>query len=170
MNVKGTRILARCKRKIERRVERREWAEQPKPMLAALLPAAAREGRRLKARAERKHIFVTLEGTGRQRMTKKGNMPTNLLTRFKRCVTKAKINPDGVTIHAVRRTFISELIRRGVNIKTVQRLAGHKDPKITLAIYAQMTRADLREGVDVLDFGAENKAEKATDGQQEQVA
>ena len=35
MNAKDTRILARCKRKIERRLERREWNEQPKPMLAA---------------------------------------------------------------------------------------------------------------------------------------
>ena len=35
MNAKDTRILARCKRKIERRLQRREGSEQRKPMLAA---------------------------------------------------------------------------------------------------------------------------------------
>ena len=35
MNTKDTRILGRCKRKIERRLARREWTEQAKPMLAA---------------------------------------------------------------------------------------------------------------------------------------
>lgn len=35
MNVKDTRILRRCKRKIEKRLERREWADQARPMLAA---------------------------------------------------------------------------------------------------------------------------------------
>ena len=35
MNAKDTRILRRCKRKIERRLERREWADQRKPMLSA---------------------------------------------------------------------------------------------------------------------------------------
>ena len=138
--------------------------------IQALRGRASREARRLRARAEREHAFVTLDGTPWQRMTKKGNMPTNLHTRLDLCVTKAGIDPTGVTPHALRRTFVSELIRRGVNIKTVQRLAGHKDPKITLAIYAQMTSADLRTGVEALDFGTARRAEMATVGQQGQVA
>jgi hypothetical protein len=35
VNIKDTRILRRCKRKIEKRLARREWSEQPRPMLAA---------------------------------------------------------------------------------------------------------------------------------------
>ena len=34
VNIKDTRILRRCKRKIERRLARREWTEQRRPMLA----------------------------------------------------------------------------------------------------------------------------------------
>jgi len=35
VNTKDSRNLRRCKRKIEKRLARREWVEQPKPMLAA---------------------------------------------------------------------------------------------------------------------------------------
>jgi hypothetical protein len=35
VNNKDSRILRRCKRKIEKRLERREWADQPRPMLSA---------------------------------------------------------------------------------------------------------------------------------------
>lgn len=35
MNDKDSRILRRCKRKIGRRLARREWADQREPMLAA---------------------------------------------------------------------------------------------------------------------------------------
>ena len=38
MNVKDTRILRRCKRKIEKRLARREWAEQRRPMVAVRGP------------------------------------------------------------------------------------------------------------------------------------
>ena len=63
---------------------------------------------------------------------------------FRGCVS------GGVTLHALRRTFVTNLIRAGANIKTVAELAGHKDPKITLAIYAQFTSADLRGALSLL--------------------
>lgn len=44
-----------------------------------------------------------------------------------------------VTPHQLRHTYITNLILAGVNIKTVQYLAGHADPKITLKIYTHLT-------------------------------
>ncbi|MBQ9064043.1 MAG: tyrosine-type recombinase/integrase [Blautia sp.] len=43
-----------------------------------------------------------------------------------------------VTPHLLRHTYISNLIHAGVNPKTVQHLAGHKNSKFTMNIYAKV--------------------------------
>jgi len=43
-----------------------------------------------------------------------------------------------VTPHLLRHTYITNLILSGVNIKTVQYLAGHADPEMTLRIYTHL--------------------------------
>ncbi len=96
------------------------------------------------------HVFLNAKGRPWR---------NNLLDRFKRCVARAGLDPEGLNLHALRYTFVSELIRRGVNIKAVQQAAGHKDPKITLGIYAQVTWADVSDGVDVLDFSSRGRNE-----------
>lgn len=44
-----------------------------------------------------------------------------------------------VTPHLLRHTYITNLLQAGVDVKTVQYLAGHKKSKITLDIYAHLT-------------------------------
>lgn len=44
-----------------------------------------------------------------------------------------------VTPHVLRHTYITNLLLKGVDIKTVQYLAGHEKAKITLDIYAHLT-------------------------------
>ena len=44
-----------------------------------------------------------------------------------------------VTPHQLRHTYISNLLLAGVDVKTVQALAGHENAKITLDIYAHLT-------------------------------
>ncbi len=44
-----------------------------------------------------------------------------------------------VTPHQLRHTYITNLLLKGVDIKTVQYLAGHERAKITLDIYAHLT-------------------------------
>ena len=43
-----------------------------------------------------------------------------------------------VTPHMLRHTYVSELILAGVNVKTVQYLAGHASAQITLNIYTHL--------------------------------
>ncbi|MEG2234796.1 MAG: tyrosine-type recombinase/integrase, partial [Oscillospiraceae bacterium] len=44
-----------------------------------------------------------------------------------------------VTPHILRHTYITNLLLAGVDIKTVQYLAGHEKAKVTLDIYAHLT-------------------------------
>ncbi len=57
-----------------------------------------------------------------------------------------------VDIHALRYTYVTALIRAGVNLKVVQELAGHSTLETTLAIYAQVFRMDKRAGVEKLPW------------------
>ncbi len=82
------------------------------------------------------------------------------------CRQHGKPLPDNVTetdggfavdtapldLHAMRYTFITELIGAGVDPKTVQYLAGHKDIKTTLAIYAQFKGGNIDEAITCLPW------------------
>ncbi len=52
--------------------------------------------------------------------------------------------------HSLRGTFITQLVRAGVNIKVIQTLARHASPSTTLQFYARATEADLRAAVESL--------------------
>lgn len=59
--------------------------------------------------------------------------------------------PEGrVDFHSLRGTFITQLVRAGVNIRVVQTLARHASPSTTLQFYARATEADLRAAVEAL--------------------
>ncbi len=63
------------------------------------------------------------------------------------------------TPHQLRHTYITNLLLAGVDVKTVQYLAGHEHAKITLDIYAHLTYnrpEDLKEKIDRA-FGKEAK-------------
>ena len=53
--------------------------------------------------------------------------------------------------HQLRHTYITNLLLAGVDVKTVQYLAGHEHAKITLDIYAHLTYnrpEDLKDKID----------------------
>jgi integrase len=58
--------------------------------------------------------------------------------------------PDGVTYHTTRHTFGSWLAMRGVPIKTIQELLGHKNISMTMR-YAHLTEDVKKEAVNVLN-------------------
>lgn len=61
---------------------------------------------------------------------------------------------SNVTPHDLRRTYVTRLIRAGVPLPTVQKLAGHADIKTTLEYYNWVSDSDLREGVAKLAIAA----------------
>jgi len=107
------------------------------------------ELKRLKCEADRAkrrspYVFTTKLGTPYR---------WNLLKRFLATVRRAGIDPDGVDLHALRYTFITDLIRNGANIKAVQELAGHKNIKVTLDIYSQVFACDRIAAMKKLSYG-----------------
>jgi integrase len=71
-----------------------------------------------------------------------------------------------VTPHSLRRTFISLLLAAGADVPYVMAQAGHRDPKTTLGIYAQViaSKADHGAALDGLVSGAE-WAQKGTEAE-----
>ncbi len=61
---------------------------------------------------------------------------------------------SGVTPHDLRRTYVTGLVRAGVPLPTVQKLAGHADIKTTIEYYNWVSDGDLREGVAKLAVSA----------------
>jgi integrase len=60
------------------------------------------------------------------------------------------LTPHGITIHSLRHTYAYILKRQGIHVTTAQRLLGHSDPKITLAVYTQVLDSELTEAGEIL--------------------
>jgi len=75
---------------------------------------------------------------------------TQALAVFHADVEAAGIDPEGVHIHGLRRTFATRLIRAGADPKTVQTLLGHSTLNLTLQLYADAKAMDLRGAIDEL--------------------
>jgi len=51
--------------------------------------------------------------------------------------------PYGITIHSLRHTYAYLLKTQGVHVTTAQKLLGHSDPKVTLAVYTQVLDSEI---------------------------
>jgi len=65
-----------------------------------------------------------------------------------------------VTPHILRHTYISHLLLSGVDIKTVQYLAGHERSKTTLDIYAHLVYNKPGELIDKIRFAFDGKTKE----------
>ena len=59
--------------------------------------------------------------------------------------------PEREGLHVLRHTFASLLIRQGVNIKSIQKLLGHKEISETLDTYGHLYPDDLQDAISQLD-------------------
>jgi integrase len=53
------------------------------------------------------------------------------------------LKPYGVNIHSLRHTYAYILKSQNVHVTTAQKLLGHSDPKVTLAIYTQVIDSEI---------------------------
>ena len=86
------------------------------------------------------------------------------LPRHPRTLRRA-LAPHGITIHSLRHTYAYTLKRRGIHVTTAQRLLGHSDPKITLAIYTQVLDNEIDETGNILRFMVNRAHSSELEGQ-----
>ena len=72
-------------------------------------------------------------------------MHNNLTRKWYRIIRKTGIK--SLTIHDLRRTYITRLIRAKAELSTVQKLAGHASVQTTLKYYNQVSDDDMRAAV-----------------------
>jgi site-specific recombinase XerD len=77
-----------------------------------------------------------------------GEMFTKTNYHFTRAIKRAGI--PHARFHDLRHTFASHLVMKGIDIRTVQELLGHKDMRMTLK-YAHLAPDHVRKAVEVLD-------------------
>lgn len=65
--------------------------------------------------------------------------------------TAKKAGLKGVSPHTLRHTFASHLVMSGVDLRTVQRLLGHKNISTTM-VYSHLTEDHLARGVEKLTW------------------
>jgi integrase-like protein len=53
--------------------------------------------------------------------------------------------PPGLTVHALRRTYVSLMLAAGVDLRWVQAQVGHEDAKMTLEVYTQVLQRKDRD-------------------------
>jgi integrase len=69
---------------------------------------------------------------------------------FRRVVSAAGLDPDGVVRHTLRHTAITHLVQAGVDLPTVQRISGHKTLAM-VAKYSHQNGAHIQSAMDKLE-------------------
>jgi integrase len=98
------------------------------------------------------HVTKSVHG---QTKSKAGVRVVPLVSPFKPLPATRKplrkvLAPHGITIHSLRHTYAYLLKSKGVHVTTAQRLLGHSDPKVTLAIYTQVLDSEIDETGELL--------------------
>lgn len=87
----------------------------------------------------------------------KGNQVDPDLIRLKLIETAKRAQIENLTeLHALRHTFASQLIARGVDLPTVQKLMGHTNIQTTM-IYTHQTTDHLQNAISKLNFKLSDK-------------
>jgi integrase len=72
--------------------------------------------------------------------------------QFARAVVRAKLDPDKLTPHTMRRTAITRLVKAGVDLPTIQRISGHKTLTMVLR-YVHLHGDHIDAAITALDRG-----------------
>ncbi len=70
--------------------------------------------------------------------------------KFKRLIKKSKLNPT-LHFHSLRHSFCSNLVKNGVSLYQVQKLAGHQKASVT-QIYSHLLAQEMHSVVNVISL------------------
>jgi integrase len=87
------------------------------------------------------HLFPRWDGQVRS--------PHWLTQKFQLAMIALKI--EGLTLHSIRHTHVSELIASGMDVLTVSRRLGHGSPAITLTVYSHLIEGKDNEAAAVME-------------------
>lgn len=74
------------------------------------------------------------------------------------------VTPSGVCDwHALRHTWVTDMLRSGADISTVSSLAGHASIKMTMSVYAHMELVDSRPAVEAMQRMRSEDAGRSAD-------
>lgn len=98
------------------------------------------------------YINKSIHGATKSRA---GNRVVPLVSDFKVFPKSPKtlrkvLSEYGVTIHSLRHTYAYILKMQGIHVTTAQRLLGHSDPKITMAIYTEVLDDEIEAAGQIL--------------------
>lgn len=74
----------------------------------------------------------------------------DMAKQFRRAVERAKLDPAKVTPHVLRHTAITELVKAGVDLPTIQKVSGHKTLAMVLR-YTHLSDEHVDRAVAKLD-------------------
>lgn len=92
--------------------------------------------------------YVFPSSTGLNRF--QGMTPGSLSRSFKKFVRKAKKVPNTVTLHGLRHSCVTDLLRKGVPINIVKDIMGHSSLDVTM-IYEHLDLQDIKNAVKGID-------------------
>lgn len=105
------------------------------------------------------HITRSVHGPTKSRS---GMRVVPLIGEFRRFpkhprTLRRALKPYGITIHSLRHTYAYLLKKKGIHVTTAQRLLGHSDPKVTLAVYTQVLDSEIDDAGLILGALIGNK-------------
>lgn len=115
-----------------------------------IIPISARTRQMLSEYKTQQLAYFISKGYGRPKYvftTQMGKLvdPTSFIKSYKRLLKRAGIKYR--KFHAVRHTFATEAIKKGVDVKQLSLILGHSDIKTTY-IYVQVDEASKREAIE----------------------
>lgn len=133
----------------------RQIKGEPDSYVVGGAPLSQQQFRNLWRIVERREVGeTTYRGENKEKVTfvrKKGEKSTSAAFRY-------TIDFE-VTPHILRHTYITNLFLGGVDLKTVQYLAGHSDPQVTLKVYIHLMQNKPDDLIDKVNKAFEVKNE-----------
>jgi len=103
------------------------------------------------ALADRLKPWLAGKPLGKPVFARMNNRQSDMLRADLKAAGVPYVTSEGVAdFHASRGTYISNVMDTGASIKTLQTLARHSDPRLTIGIYSKVTRHDLEAAVESL--------------------